>query len=57
MVMIVGEKLELMMQIVEPDEISKIERKSNLVKTSFRRCVARIELKTIVREDVELRVI
>ena len=40
-----------------PIDIKIIESRSYLVKTSCRIFVAKIELKTIVKEEVELRVI
>jgi hypothetical protein len=43
--------------MVAPVEIRSMERKSYLVNISPRNCTASIELKTIVKDEVELRVI
>ena len=45
------------MHNVAPTDINAIEIKSNLVKISLRTLDARMELKTMVSEEVEVRVI
>jgi hypothetical protein len=46
-----------MTHTVAPIPIRTIEIRSNLVKISFKILVERMQLKTIVRDEVELRVI